>query len=46
MRLKENDELIANKDGIFEFDFNVKDGSNYLIVKAKNYSGNLKIEIV
>ncbi len=45
MKLKEEQKVLANENGTYEFDFNVKDGSNYLIVNAKNYTGNLKIEI-
>lgn len=45
MKLKEENKVLANENGTYEFDFNVKDGSNYLMVKAKNYTGNLKVEI-
>lgn len=45
MKLKEEQKILATENGTYEFDFNVKDGSNYLMVKAKNYTGNLKIEI-
>ena len=33
------------KDGNYEYDFNVKDGSNYLIIKGNNYSGKVNIKI-
>lgn len=46
MKLKTEDMIIAEQDGVYESDFNVKDGSNYLIIKGKNYSGDLKIEII
>lgn len=45
MKLKEQEESLASKDGTYEFDFDIKDGSNYLIVKADDYSGNVKITI-
>ncbi len=45
MSLKENEQIIANEDGIYECDFYVENCSSYLIVNAKNYTGNLKIEI-
>ncbi len=45
MKLKEKEETLAIEDGSYEFDFNVKDGSNYLIIKGDNYSGKVNIEI-
>ncbi len=45
MKLKEKEETLATKDGSYEFDFNVKDGSNYLIIKADDYFGKVNIEI-
>lgn len=45
MKLKEKEEILATGDGSYEFDFNVKDGSNYLIIQADKYSGKINIEI-
>lgn len=45
MKLKENEETLATEDGSYEFDFNVKDGSNYLIIRSDKYSGKINIEI-
>lgn len=45
MRLKDKQEPLIFEDGTYEFDFNVKDGSNYLIIEAENYSGNININI-
>lgn len=45
MKLKEKEETLAIEDGSYEFDFNVKDGSNYLIIYGDNYSGKVNIEI-
>lgn len=45
MKLKEKEETLAIKDGSYEFDFNVKDGSNYLIINGDNYSGKVNIQI-
>ncbi len=45
MNLKGNEETLATKDGSYEFDFNIKDGSNYLIIKTDEYSGKVNIEI-
>lgn len=44
MNLKEQTEVLALEDGIYEYDFNVKDGSNYLVIEAEEYSGKIKIE--
>ena len=44
-KLKEKEESLAIEDGFYEFDFNVKDGSNYLIINGDNYSGKVNIEI-
>ncbi len=35
MKLKDKQESLAPKDGTYEYDFNVKDGSNYLIIEAE-----------
>ena len=45
MKLKEKKEILATDDGTYEFDFNIKDGSNYLIVDGDNYSGKIDIKI-
>ncbi len=45
MNLKNNKEILATGDGTYEFDFNVKDGSNYLIIELDDYSGNITINI-
>ena len=45
MKLKEKEEILATDDGTYEFDFNIKDGSNYLIVDGDNYSGKIDIKI-
>lgn len=45
MMLKDKEEILATKDGYYEFDFTVQDGSNYLIIKANEYSGKVNIEI-
>lgn len=37
--------VIADDTGTYEFDINVKDGSNYLIIKTNNYSGSVKVNI-
>lgn len=37
--------IIADDTGNYDFSFNVKDGSNYLIIKTNNYSGSVKINI-
>ena len=44
-KLKEKEEVLAIEDGIYEYDFDVNDGSNYLIIKGTNYSGQVNIKI-
>lgn len=46
MKLKKEAKVLAEEDGVYEFDFNIQDGNNYVIVKAKNYSGKLEMEVV
>lgn len=45
MKLKEKEEILATEDGAYEFDFNIKDGSNYLVIDADNYSGKIDMKI-
>lgn len=45
MKLKEKEEVLANDDGTYEFTFDVKDGSNYLKIVTKDYSGKLNINV-
>lgn len=44
MKQKEQDNVIANKDGTYTYDFDVQYGSNYLVVQMKDYSGNVTIQ--
>lgn len=44
-KLKEKEKVLAIQDGTYEYDFNVNDGSNYLIIKGNNYSGQVNIKI-
>lgn len=45
MRLKDKKDNIVSDDGIYEYEFNVKDGSNYFIIEADNYSGKINVNI-
>ena len=45
MKLKESKELLASSDGTYEYDFNVKDGSNYFMIKGDPYSGKITVMI-
>ncbi len=45
MMLKNKKEILATSDGSYKYEFNIKDGSNYLMIKTENYSGNIKIDI-
>lgn len=44
-KLKEEDRILATKDGIYGYDFNINDGSNYLIIDLKDYSGKININV-
>lgn len=44
-RLKGEDKISGDKNGIYEVDLNVLDGSNFIIVKGDNFNGILKLEI-
>lgn len=45
MNTKNNEQVLATKDGIYEYEFNVQDGSNYLLIAGTKYSGKINIEI-
>lgn len=44
-RLKGEDKVLGDKNGIYEVDLNVLDGSNFIIVKGDGFSGILQLEI-
>lgn len=44
-QLQEETKELADKDGTYEYDFEIKTGSNYLVINTDNYSGNVNIEI-
>ncbi len=44
-RLKGEDKVLGDKNGIYEVDLNVLDGSNFIIVKGDKFSGILQLEI-
>lgn len=45
MNAKNKEEILATKDGVYEYEFDVKDGSNYLLISGTKYSGKINIEI-
>lgn len=42
--LKEQEKVLVSDAGTYEFNLNVKDGSNYVLVKASDFTGKLQIE--
>ncbi len=44
-RMKGEDIVLGDKNGIYEVDLNVLDGGNFIIVKGDKFSGILKLEI-
>lgn len=44
-RINDEKEILAAKNGSYEFNFDIKNGINYLAIKGENYSGKIKIEI-
>ena len=45
MNLKEEEKVLTKDSGLYEFDFNVKSGSNYFIIDTNNFTGNVNILI-
>lgn len=45
MNLKEEEKVLTKDSGLYEFDFNVKSGSNYFVIDTNNFTGNVDILI-
>ena len=45
MNLKEEEKVLTKESGLYEFDFNVKSGSNYFVIDTNNFTGNVDILI-
>ena len=45
MNLKEEEKILTTDSGLYEFDFNVKSGSNYFVIDTNNFTGNVDILI-
>ena len=45
MNLKEEEKVLTKDSGLYEFDFNVKIGSNYFVIDTNNFTGNVDILI-
>lgn len=45
MNTKNKEEMLVNHDGTYEYEFDIKDGSNYFLISGTKYSGTINIEI-
>lgn len=45
MNTKNKEEVLANTNGSYEYQFDIKDGSNYFLISGTKYSGKINIEI-
>ena len=45
MNLKEEEKVLTKDNGLYEFDFNVKSGSNYFVIDTNNFTGKADILI-
>lgn len=45
MNLKEEEKVLTKDSGLYEFDFNVKSGSNYFVIDTNNFTGKTDILI-
>lgn len=45
MNLKEEEKILTKDSGLYEFDFNVKSGSNYFVIDTNDFTGNVDVLI-
>lgn len=45
MNLNEEEKILTKDSGLYEFDFNVKSGSNYFAIDTNDFTGNVDILI-
>lgn len=45
MNLKEEEKVLTKDSGLYEFDFNVKSGSNYFVIDTNDFTGNVDVLI-
>ena len=45
MNLNEEEKILTKDSGLYEFDFNVKNGSNYFVIDTNDFTGNVDILI-
>ena len=45
MNLNEEEKILTNDSGLYEFDFNVKSGSNYFVIDTNDFTGNVDVLI-
>ena len=43
--VKEEEKVLTKDSGLYEFDFNVKCGSNYFVIDTNDFTGNVDILI-
>ena len=43
--LNEEEKILTKDSGLYEFDFNVKSGSNYFVIDTNDFTGNVDILI-
>ena len=41
MNLNEEEKILTKDSGLYEFDFNVKSGSNYFVIDTNDFTGNV-----
>ena len=45
MNLVQEEKILTKDSGLYEFDFNVKSGSNYFVIDTNDFTGNVDILI-
>ena len=45
MNLNEEEKILNKDSGLYEFDFNVKSGSNYFVIDTNDFTGNVDVLI-
>lgn len=45
MNLNEEEKILTKDSGLYEFDFNVKSGSNYFVIDTNDFTGNVDVLI-
>ena len=45
MNLNEEEKILTKDSGLYDFDFNVKSGSNYFVIDTNDFTGNVDVLI-